>query len=68
MWKKIHADLGRFKNLSVVNLPTEAIHEMAALSQRTMDFPCTVQEGEVWVSGAEKTVKICPIRWKEQEG
>jgi len=37
------------------------------LAQRTMDFPCTIQGGEVWISGRDKTVKICPIRWKEQE-
>ena len=66
-WKKIHPDINRFKNLSVINLPTNAIQEMAALAQRTMDFPCTIQEGEVWISGRDKTVKICPIRWKEQE-
>lgn len=57
----------RFKNLSVKNLPAEAIQEMAALAQRTMDFPCTIQGREVWISGRDKTVKICPIRWKEQE-
>ena len=66
-WKKIHPDINRFKNLSVINLPTEAIKEMAALAQRSMDFPCTIQGGEVWISGRDKTVKICPIRWKEQE-
>ena len=66
-WKKIHDDVTRFKNLSVINLPTDAIREIAALSQRTMDFPCTIQEGDVWMSGKDKTVKICPIRWKEKE-
>ncbi|MBI2472613.1 MAG: YaeQ family protein [Planctomycetes bacterium] len=66
-WKKIHADLDRFKNLSVINLPTDAMQELATLAQRTMDFPCTVQGGEVWVSGRDKTVKISPVRWKEQE-
>ena len=68
VWIEIgQPDINRFKNLSVINLPTEAIQEMAALAQRTMDFPCTIQEGEVWISGKDKTVKICPVRWKEQE-
>ena len=66
-WKKINPNINRFKNLSVINLPAEAIQEMAALAQRAMDFPCTIQEGEVWISGRDKTVKIYPIRWKEQE-
>lgn len=67
-WKKIHPDINRFKNLSVINLPTDTMREMATLAQRTMDFPCIIQGGEVWISGEDKTVKICPIRWKEQEG
>ena len=67
-WKKIHPDIARFKNLSVISLPPEGIQEMAELAQRTMDFPCTIQEGEIWVSCKDKTLKICPIRWKEQEG
>lgn len=66
-WKKISPDVHRFKNLSVINLPSESIQEMAALAQRTMDFPCTIQEGEVWLSVGDKTVKICPIKWKKQE-
>ena len=66
-WKKIHADVGRFKNLSVINLPVDAIQEMAALAQRAMDFPCTIQEGEVWISGKDKTVRICPVWWKKRE-
>lgn len=65
-WKKIYPDINRYKNLSVINLPTEAIQELAALAERDMDFPCTIQGGEVWISGRDKTVKICPIRWKEQ--
>lgn len=67
-WKKIRPDMNRFKNLSVINLPAEAIQEMAGLAQRTMDFPCTIQGGEVWISGRDKTVKICPVWWKEKEG
>jgi uncharacterized protein YaeQ len=66
-WKKIHDDVGRFKNLSVVNLPAESMQELAALAQRTMDFPCTIQGGEVWIAGRDKTVKICPVWWKEGE-
>lgn len=66
-WKKIGDHMHRFNNLSVVYLPTEAIREMAELAQRTMDFPCTIQGGEVWISGKDKTVKISPIPWKEKE-
>ncbi|MBM4054853.1 MAG: YaeQ family protein [Planctomycetes bacterium] len=65
-WKKIHSSVVRFRNLSVINLPTEVMQEMAALAQRTMDFSCTIQEGEVWISGQDKTVKICPVIWKER--
>ncbi len=66
-WKKINPDTKRFKNLSVINLPAEAIQELATLSHRTMDIQCTIQEGEVWVTCKDKTVRINPIRWKEQE-
>lgn len=66
-WKKTNNSVARFKNLSVINLPTESIQEMASLAQRSMHFPCTIQDGEVWISCQDKTVKICPVIWKRQE-
>ncbi|MDR4509119.1 MAG: YaeQ family protein [Candidatus Brocadiaceae bacterium] len=66
-WDKINPNLKRFKNLTVINLTTESIREIVILAHRTMDIQCTIQEGHVWISDNDQTVKVDPIKWKTRE-
>jgi uncharacterized protein YaeQ len=61
-WKQVHDKLGRFDNLTVINLPEAATAELAGLAQRTMQLQCTIQEGQVWMS-SDITVQIEPLVW-----
>lgn len=57
-WNQIADKLERARNLRVVNIPSAASLALAKLAQRTMQLQCTIQEGQVWMSGGDDTVHI----------
>jgi len=57
-WSQARSGLERLRNLTVVSLPPEAVTELATLAQRTMALQCTIQDGQVWVTGGNRTVQI----------
>jgi uncharacterized protein YaeQ len=57
-WQKNRSDLERIRNLTVINVPTEASRALAALAERNMDLRCTLQEGHIWLSDAKKEVEL----------
>jgi uncharacterized protein YaeQ len=60
-WQKIHGNLERFKNLSVLEIPNEAMTELGQMAQRNMQLQCTVQEGEIWINTDEQSCYIAPL-------
>ena len=59
-WTQNRAAFARLDNVTVIDLPVEATQGLARLAERTMDLQCTVQEGEVWLSGAGETLHLRP--------
>ena len=57
-WKQQQSKLGKLSNLTVLNLPAEKTQQMASLATRTMQLQCTVQDGEMLVSGETGSVNI----------
>lgn len=57
-WKQVENKLTRLKNLTVLQLPTATSQALAALSQRTMQLQCMVQDGDVWISTATQRVPV----------
>ena len=57
-WSQVKGGLEKVKNLTVISLPPDAAPALAALAQRTMRLLCSIQEGQVWVSGESETVHI----------
>lgn len=49
-WRQNEAALARLDNVSVVEVPEEISRALASAAQRTMQFDCTIQEGDVWWS------------------
>ena len=66
-WKQIASRLTRLRNLTVINLESAATQSLAALAQRGMQLQCTVQDGELWLSGAQDSVQIVPTVWMSPE-
>lgn len=57
-WNQAGSKLDRARNLSVMNIPSATSLELAKLAQRTMQLHCTIQDGQVWLSGGDQTVQI----------
>lgn len=57
-WNQIAGKVERARNLQVVNVPAAFSQALAKLAQRTMRLQCTIQEGQIWMSGGDETVQI----------
>jgi len=57
-WNQISSRIDRAKNLTVVNVAAATSQALAKLAQRTMQLQCTVQDGQIWVTGNGETVQV----------
>jgi len=57
-WKALANKVDRAKNLSVINLQSEATEQLAKMAQRTMQLQCTIQDGQIWLTDGTETVLI----------
>jgi uncharacterized protein YaeQ len=57
-WNQIATKLERARNLKVMNITSAASLAFAKLAQRSMQLQCTVQDGQIWLSGSEDTVQL----------
>jgi uncharacterized protein YaeQ len=59
-WEQNREALGRLENLTVVDIPDEAVEALEAMAERTMRFDCTIQEGRMYFSGEAGTFHFEP--------
>lgn len=58
-WWKLHESLlGRYHNLTVVNLPMEEGRALTQLAQRQMQWHCTIQEGQLMIGDGTTALHI----------
>jgi uncharacterized protein YaeQ len=57
-WSQIGSRVERAKNLQVLSVPAAASSALAALAQRTMQLQCTIQDGQIWMTGGDQSVQI----------
>ena len=55
-WAQNSVALARLSNLTVVDVPVETAAALEALAARTMRIDCTIQEGQIWLSGEGETL------------
>ena len=65
-WDKIRETLARLPALTVLAIPYEAGRALAALADRAMRLQCTVQEQQVYVNDAARSVLIEPVVLRAQ--
>jgi uncharacterized protein YaeQ len=63
-WKQVTERFGTVDNLSVFHLPPASSEELTRLAQRTMQLQCTIQEGQLLISGGDNAVQIELDVWK----
>ena len=64
-WRKNADALERCGNLGVFEIAAETSQELAALAARNMQLQCFIQDGQVQVMDASRTVLVEPRRLKE---
>ena len=57
-WSQIGSRLERAKNLTVFNLPSATSQALEQLAQRNMQLQCTIQDGQIGMTGGDQTVQI----------
>lgn len=57
-WKALANKVERAKNLSVINLPSEATEQLAKMATRNMQLQCTIQDSQIWLTDGTETVLI----------
>jgi uncharacterized protein YaeQ len=63
-WSQVRGKLDRAGNLTVINLPEASTQAMAALAQRNMRLQCTIQDGHLWLTDGQDTVRVEPAMVK----
>jgi len=63
-WQGIEGKVVRLANLEVWQVPAEQSKELAELVERSMQLQITVQEGQIWVGNANRSVTLEPVRIK----
>lgn len=57
-WNQIGSRIDRAKNLTVFNLPSATSVALEKLAQRNMQLQCTIQDGQIWITGNDETVQV----------
>ena len=57
-WKGIANKLERARNLTVINIPSDASAQLERLAKRSMQLQCTIQDGQVWLTDSVDTVLV----------
>ncbi len=59
-WEQNREALGRLRNLRVWTIASAEVKALADLAERSMDFQCTIDGGQVWIGTDQVTVAITP--------
>lgn len=57
-WSQIGGRLERARNLTVFNLSSTSSQALARLAQRNMHLQCTIQDGQLWLTGESDSAQI----------
>jgi uncharacterized protein YaeQ len=57
-WVQNSAALAKQSKLEVIAVASESSKALAALTERTLDLQCMIQDGEVWMSGTDDRFSI----------
>jgi uncharacterized protein YaeQ len=59
-WEQNREVLARLANLTVVDIPEDAVQALGAMAARNMRLDCTIQEGQLYFSGDAATFHFEP--------
>ena len=59
-WERVAPTLARLKNLTVIDLPSDIVEQLAGLLQRSMRLNCMIQDGEMHLMGDTGELTLRP--------
>lgn len=62
-FEKAQNNLKRFNNLQIINLAPEETQALTALTQRSMQLQCSIQDEQLWVNSGDQSIAITPQYW-----
>jgi len=63
-WKQFETDYQRFENLHIYSIDEASCTSMTHLVNRSMQLQYTIEDGECWISGSDKSIHVKPLQWK----
>ena len=57
-FKQIANKLERAKQLSVINIPSDASEQLTSMANRNMQLQCTIQDGQIYLTDSVTTVLV----------
>ena len=57
-WKGMSGKASKLRNVTIYNVPSEAVEALAQMAQRAMRLSVTIQDGDIWVSDDDHNVQI----------
>jgi uncharacterized protein YaeQ len=64
-WKAAEPKMERARNLGVRRLSPLGEGTLASLAQRSMTLQCTIQEGQVWLADAARSIQLECLRLRD---
>ncbi len=65
-WEQNKAKITSYKNVSVIFINDEVCQQLETMIERTMQWQCTIESGQIWLSVGEKTIELNPVWWLDQ--
>lgn len=57
-WGQMGSRVERARNLSVYNIASDVSLALEAMASRNMQLQCTVQDGQIWISGGGEPLQV----------
>ncbi len=65
-YKQIANKVERAKNLTIINIDSDASARLEKLAQRTMQLQCTIQDGQIWITDGNDTIELAREPFKAE--
>jgi len=65
-WEQIKNKLTRFSNLTVINLSMAEPDVLEEMVERTVQFQCTIEDGQIWLSTGSLMLQITQEIWQTE--
>ena len=63
-WKQVESKMQAFDKLTVEQFTQETCNALVKLADRSMEFQCSIQDGQLWLNAGDETLLIETIKLK----